>query len=424
MAMLQLWTLQASMALLLMLAEAAPTPPGGTNRTASPSSPGHHHRHGGRFEWGPPDLQEVCRTTDDVCHRFGTVSAPVDHQDAGEGEWDLVYFVNSDFWDPAAKPGGPIFINMWYGGTADPGYTNSLIGAITPSDGRLRQYPGASEALAEELGALIISVPNRYYGCETARAGGPAGSCPTSLEAIPEGEAGTIEAHERLRFLSLRSVVDDIAFVAQQTITVLAEDWGMQIPPGAERAANQPIVFGCSWPGAAAVYGRMLHPQVFPGAVATSHPLSSSPAGNNYYRSFVGSVYELYSAGGSLECRNVLEVGHADIRRRIVEEGVDRTPIGSCFRDCTIAESVNADFALGPDQYRSFGAGIPGLPGTQTINRACTTLGCNIESTCEYLLDCFEDAVDTFEHPFPISADDSTAVRPVPSVSDMLIQIC
>ena len=60
---------------------------------------------------------------------------------------------------------GPIFINMWYGGTGAAGYANSLIGAVTPNvDGLLRQYPGVSVELAEELGALIISVPNRYYG--------------------------------------------------------------------------------------------------------------------------------------------------------------------------------------------------------------------------------------------------------------------
>jgi hypothetical protein len=153
----------------------------------------------------------------------------------------------------------------------------------------------------------------------------------------------------------------------------------------------------------------MLHPDVFPGASATSHPLSSSPAGNPYYRSFVGSVYELYSAGGSLECRNVLSVGHEEIRRRIVDEGVDVTPSGSCFRDCSIAASVNEDFGLGANTYRSFGGGIPGLPGVQTINRDCTTLGCNIESTCEFLLNCFENNVDQLEHPFPIQADDPVA---------------
>ena len=80
----------------------------------------------------------------------------------------------------------------------------------------------------------------------------------------------------------------------------------------------------------AAVYARMLHPEVFPGAVATSHPLSSSPVGNSRYRSFVGSVYELYSAGGSLECRNVLTVGHQEIRRRIGADGVDNGPVRSC----------------------------------------------------------------------------------------------
>jgi hypothetical protein len=153
----------------------------------------------------------------------------------------------------------------------------------------------------------------------------------------------------------------------------------------------------------------MLHPDVFPGASATSHPLSSSPSGNPYYRSFVGSVYELYSAGGSLECRNVLSVGHEEIRRRIVDEGVDVTPSGSCFRDCSIAASVNEDFGLGANTYRSFGGGIPGLPGVQTINRDCTTLGCNIESTCEFLLNCFENNVDQLEHPFPIQSDDPVA---------------
>eukprot|EP01050_Picozoa_sp_SAG11_P051433 SAG11_NODE_29233_length_313_cov_0.719626_1_plen_80_part_10 len=79
---------------------------------------------------------------------------------------------------------------------------------------------------------MIISVPNRYYGCETARAERAEGSCPTSLEPIPIGEEGTLEAHFRLRHLSLRSVVDDIAFVARATVSTFAEDWGMVIPGG------------------------------------------------------------------------------------------------------------------------------------------------------------------------------------------------
>ena len=93
-----------------------------------------------------------------------------------------------------------------------------------------------------------------------------------------------LEAHDRLRFLTLKSVVDDIALVARETITTYAADWGMTVEGGAARAANQPIVFGCSWPGTAAVYARMLHPSIFPGAVATSHPLVSSPNGNAHYR--------------------------------------------------------------------------------------------------------------------------------------------
>ena len=119
----------------------------------------------------------------------------------------------------------------------------------------------------------------------------------------------------------------------------------------------------------------MLHPDVFPGAVPTSHPLVSSPDGNNHYRSFVGHVYELYSAGGSLECRNVLSVGHEEIKRIIEDEGVDNGPVGSCHRDCKISERVNADFERADGTYWSFGGGIPGLPGIQSINRACTGFG-------------------------------------------------
>jgi hypothetical protein len=348
------------------------------------------------MSWGPPHLQGICE--DGICHRYGKLLAPLDHDDASQGEWELVYFVNSNYWDPVAKPNAPIFINMGYGATDVPGYTAGALRRVDEAS-FARGFPGATPAFAEELGALIINVPNRYYGCNTARAGNPEGTCPTSLGEIPDGDEGIIEAHHRLRFLSLKAVVDDIAHVARETVSTFATDWGMTLVPGEERAPNQPIIFGCSWPGAAAVYGRMLHPDVFPGAVATSHPLSSSPEGNNFYRSFLGAVYELYSAGGSLECRNAVQVsghpvaasvarsvqlvkplftclfatqvGHEEIKRRLETNGVEIEPVGSCvpsgsgsccIRNCVIAADVNSDFGLGPEEWHTFGIGVPGLP--------------------------------------------------------------
>ena len=280
--------------------------------------------------------EEIC--SGQTCHRFGKVRAPLDYDDPSQGEHDLVYFVNSDFWDPINKPNAPIFIIMSYG-SVEPTFVSYSLAMINIPNANM---PGVDAAFAREMGALIINVPNRYYGCESARAGNRAGSCPTSLEPIPEGDEGVLEALHRLRFLSAESVVDDIAFVADQTITTFAEDWGMVIPAGKARAPNRPITFGCSWPGAAAVYSRMKHPDLFPGAVATSHPLVSSPNGNPHYRSFVGHVYELAAAGGSLECRNVLTVGHQEIRRRIQESGVRYPgPIGSCQVNCIISAQVN-----------------------------------------------------------------------------------
>ena len=90
-------------------------------------------------------------------------------------------------------------------------------------------------------------------------------------------------------------------------------------------------------------------------------------------------------------------------------QGVDNGPVGSCARDCKISATVNSDFERDPDAFWGFGGGIPGLPGIQTVNRACTTFGCNVESACGYILDCFDEARDPFETTFPISAEDPLA---------------
>ena len=61
---------------------------------------------GGARPWGPPDLEQVC--VDGICHRFGRLRAPLDHDDPAQGDWDLTYFVNSNFWDPIAHPHAPV----------------------------------------------------------------------------------------------------------------------------------------------------------------------------------------------------------------------------------------------------------------------------------------------------------------------------
>lgn len=53
------------------------------------------------YAYGPPDLQEVCAAG--ICHRFGKIAAPLDHADPSAGEWELTYFVNSDYWNPLGE---------------------------------------------------------------------------------------------------------------------------------------------------------------------------------------------------------------------------------------------------------------------------------------------------------------------------------
>ena len=52
----------------------------------------------------------------------------------------------------------------------------------------------------------------------------------------------------------------------------------------------------------------------------------------------------------------------------------------------------------------------------QTINRDCTALGCNIETTCGYLVECAHQVLDPFDDPFPLSAQEPRqAARPPPT---------
>ena len=146
----------AALALGAVAVLGSPVPPAARiNATASTRAPLK-----GRRQWGPPDLQEICDEAAGVCHRFGFLSAPLQHADPSQGTHELAYFVNADFWDPVARPNAPIFVNTWYGATAPGAFANGLLRAVGEATFS-RQFPGASAELARELGALIISVPNR-----------------------------------------------------------------------------------------------------------------------------------------------------------------------------------------------------------------------------------------------------------------------
>ena len=54
-----------------------------------------------RYDYGPPDLKEVCEAQ--ICHRYGKIAAPLDHADPSQDEWELTYFVNSDYWNPLGE---------------------------------------------------------------------------------------------------------------------------------------------------------------------------------------------------------------------------------------------------------------------------------------------------------------------------------
>jgi hypothetical protein len=52
---------------------------------------------------------------------------------------------------------------------------------------------------------------------------------------------------------------------------------------------------------------------------------------------------------------------------------------------------------------------VPGLPRVQTIDRECETVGCNIELTCSFLLDCFIPDAAELGLTFPVTSNDPRA---------------
>lgn len=54
---------------------------------------------------------------------------------------------------------------------------------------------------------------------------------------------------------------------------------------------------------------------------------------------------------------------------------------------------------------------MPGLPRVQTIVRECEAVGCNVELTCSFLLDCFADATEALGLTFPVTSEDPRAAE-------------
>lgn len=328
----------------------------------------------------PPNLVEVFDPIYGTTGFYHQIVAPVDHSDPSGAQWNLTYFVNFEYF----RPGGPIFLTNNYG-TVDESYLGVN---IRYTQGDTWTYFGLVEADFQELGALLINVPNRFFGCNAARAALPWGSCPVSTS----DPTTTDDALERLEHLTLEQVVADIAFVARETRSTYSEEWGMEVDPETGLALNAAVTFGCSWPGSASTYARMLFPDVITGAVATSNPLTSDESGNPYYKNAQGVSYASSASGGSPECAAVLTAGHEEIYRLLEADGVELTNGNSnCpVQDCVVSPTVNRDFFFDDDYYYPYGFGIPGLPNTQNMPRPgeCYRPGCNVAETCKFLLQC------------------------------------
>ncbi|KAF0700150.1 hypothetical protein As57867_009242, partial [Aphanomyces stellatus] len=154
----------------------------------------------------------------------------LDHSDpANTKTWKHRYFLNDKYY---GGPNSPVFLFIEGESPADPVWVSAD-----------RVY---MVQLAKKHKALIVSIEHRFYG---------------KSQPLPDWSL------ESFKFLTMKQVVDDAAYFqdhirATRNVTK-ASKW---------------VAFGGSYPGQLTAYTKLLHPDRFAGAVASSATIELKPA--------------------------------------------------------------------------------------------------------------------------------------------------
>ncbi|KAM8952267.1 thymus-specific serine protease [Pelodytes ibericus] len=186
------------------------------------------------------------------------ITQPLDHFNRGNNAtYRQRYWINEAFWQ---RPGGPVF--LYIGGES--------------SLSEFSVLSGEHVELAEQHGALLVSLEHRYYG--------------TSIN--PDGL--TLEA---IRFLSSQQALADLAsfhlFISQK----------YNLTPG-----NTWICFGGSYPGSLSAWFRLKFPHLVFGAVASSAPVRAKLDFTDYNKVVAQSLSDPV-IGGSEKCLDLVRLG-------------------------------------------------------------------------------------------------------------------
>jgi hypothetical protein len=275
-----------------------------------------------------------------------------DHFDgANTNTWLQAYYVNDTFWKPNSD--APVFICV--GGEGPPLDGSAVVASVHCND---------AVELAPSLGALVVALEHRYYGCHNMSA------CPVSSFDDPSSRP--------YRFLSSRQALADLAALHSYLIAQYALDI----------SRNRFVSFGGSYPGMLASWFRTKFPHLIHAAVSSSAPVQAQVEMSGY-NDVVASAFTVSdnNVGGSDACRDAVVQGHKLIGSMF--STVDgRTRLAKLF-------GQTADWYNNQDNQWSFaGEGVANFPA-QSNDPSCTQPSCNIALICNVMLNqSVGDAVD------------------------------
>ena len=141
------------------------------------------------------------------------------------------------------------------------------------------------------------------------------------------------------------------------------------------------ITFGGSYPGFLSAMVRQFYPNIIYGAVSSSAPVRFVIDFKSYKEH---QAYDLQynQIGGNQQCLQIIRDGHTEIEYELIIKENYNT-VGTMFRIC----NASSTFLHNKDNINMFlGDGVVDIPA-QGNNPSCNTSNvCNIEQTCQFLL--------------------------------------
>lgn len=260
---------------------------------------------------------------------------------AAAATWQQAYFVNDTFFVPGSD--APVFLCV---GGEGPLYGDAVAGSA---------HCNVAVEWLQEMGALMLAVEHRFYGCHNTSA------CPV---AAPETDLRTLTSQQALADLAV--------FHAHASATF-----------GLDGTRNKWVSWGGSYPGMLAGFVRAQYPQLIHAAVASSAPVHAM-LDARVFNDVGAAAYGVALVGGSDACVRTIREGHA-AAAAAVGSAVGRARLASLF------PGLNGLLPRGGDagewlqqrvNARAFlGCGVASFPA-QGNDPACTAPACNIGKIC------------------------------------------